>query len=208
MSMNKVIHAAVRRDLDRFLAALGAFPAGDRGRAADLSRAWDNFDHELTRHHEGEHRIAWPALQSVGVSPELLTELDAEHETMAAALAGARTAMAALARSGDAADATAARDAVAQLREVTVAHFAHEEAEVEGVYQSKRDTPELKAMGKAFARDGGATQGGRFFAWLLDGASPEERRAATSEVPGPVLAVLTGIFGRGYRKDVAPVWRR
>ena len=64
----------------------------------------------------------------------------------------------------------------------------------------------VKAMGKAFAKVGPA-RGGRFFAWLLDGASPEERETVTREVPGPVLAVLTGIFGRGYRKNVAPVWK-
>ena len=34
MSMNKVIHTAVRRDLDRFLAALDAFTEGDAARAA------------------------------------------------------------------------------------------------------------------------------------------------------------------------------
>ena len=44
MSMNKVIHAAVRRDLDRFVAALAAFPDGDAERAAGLGRAWANFD--------------------------------------------------------------------------------------------------------------------------------------------------------------------
>jgi hemerythrin HHE cation binding domain-containing protein len=208
MSMNKVIHGAVRRDLDRFVVALDHFPSGDQARAADLSRAWENFDEQLTYHHEGEHRIAWPALQSVGVSPELLTQLDAEHDTMAAALAEARTAIGALARTGGAAEASAARDAVVRLREVTSAHLDHEESEIEGVYQAKRDTPEIKAMGKAFARDGGVSRGGRFFAWVLDGASEEERRAATSEVPGPVLAVLTGIFGRSYRKNVAPIWRR
>jgi hypothetical protein len=27
------------------------------------------------------------------------------------------------------------------------------------------------------------------------------------DVPGPVFAVLNGVWGRGYRKDVAPVWR-
>jgi hemerythrin-like domain-containing protein len=197
MSMNKVIHAAVRRDLDRFVAALDTFPTGDRGRAAGLLKAWDNFDAELTRHHEGEHRIAWPVLRSVGVSQALLTGMDGEHDTMAAALADARTAMGALARSAGAEEASSARDAVARLREVTAAHLDHEEAELEGVYQANRDTPEMKAMGKAFARDGGASRGGRFFAWVLDGAGPEERRAVTSEVPGPVLAVLTKVFGRG-----------
>ena len=32
MSMNKVIHGAVRRDLDRFVGALSGFPAGDQKR--------------------------------------------------------------------------------------------------------------------------------------------------------------------------------
>ena len=208
MSMNKVIHGAVRRDLDRFVVALDHFPAGDRGRAADLAKAWANFDDQLSHHHEGEHRIAWPALQSVGVSSELLTELDTEHDTMAVALTETRAAIAALARSAGVAEASAAREAVARLRVVTCAHLDHEESELEGVYQAKRDTPEIKAMGKAFARDGGPGRGGRFFAWVLDGASVEERRAVTSEVPGPVLTVLTAVFGRGYSRNVAPVWRR
>ena len=67
MSMNKVIHAAVRRDLDRFLAALAGFPDGDAARAADLGRAWVNFDTFLTDHHEGEHEIAWPHLERAGI---------------------------------------------------------------------------------------------------------------------------------------------
>lgn len=144
----------------------------------------------------------------MGVSPDLLVELDAEHDTMATALAEARAATHALTRSGGAPEASTARDAVVRLREVTEAHLDHEEAELEGVYQAKRDTPEIKAMGKAFAKEGGAARGGRFFAWVLDGASPEERRAVTSTVPGPVLAVLTKVFGRGYTKEVAPVWHR
>ena len=38
MSMNKVIHGAVRRDLDRFRRALDAFADGDRARADALHR--------------------------------------------------------------------------------------------------------------------------------------------------------------------------
>ena len=142
----------------------------------------------------------------MGVSPDLLVELDAEHDTMATALAEARAATHALTRSGGAPEASTARDAVVRLREVTEAHLDHEEAELEGVYQAKRDTPEIKAMGKEFAKVSPA-RGGRFLAWVLEGASPEERAAVTGEVPGPVQAVLTTVFGRGYRKQVAPVWR-
>jgi hypothetical protein len=206
MSMNKAIHGAFRRDLDRFIAALSAFPPGDAARAHQLGTAWANFDDQLTHHHEGEHTIAWPALQEMGVSKDLLATMDAEHDVMAAALAEARTAMQALTRTAGVEEANAALAAVRELKSVTVAHLDHEEAQIEQIYLTKRDSPEMKAMGRAFGKVSPA-RGGRFFAWVLDGASPEERAAVTREVPGPVLRIIGGIFGRGYRKDVAPVWR-
>jgi hypothetical protein len=206
ISMNKAIHGAVRRDLDRFIAALSTFPPGDLTRARQLGTAWANFDDQLTYHHEGEHTIAWPALQAVGVSKEVLTTMDAEHESMATSLAETRTAIDALTRTAGAEESQAALAAVRRLKDVTVAHLDHEEAEIEGIYLAKRDTAELKAMGKAFGKVSPA-RGGRFFAWLLDGASPDERAAVTREVPRPVVAVIGGIFGRGYRKNVAAVWK-
>lgn len=205
MSMNKAIHAAVRRDLDRFLDALDRFPDGDRQRAEQLAVAWQNFDEQLTRHHEGEHEIAWPALEKVGVSRDLLAQLDAEHDTMATALAAARTAMGKLRKSASAADATTAHAAMQELQRVTVVHLEHEEAEIEPVYLAKRDSPEIKAMGREFAKVG-PVQGGTFFAWALDGATPEETEAITQTVPKPVLTVIAGLFGRTYRKSVAPTW--
>jgi hemerythrin-like domain-containing protein len=206
MSMNKAIHGAVRRDLERFIAALAQFPAGDRSRAEQLATAWANLDDQLTYHHEGEHDIAWPALEAVGVSRELLATMDAEHETMATALTQTRAAMAVLVRDPSAERAQSARTAFEQLQVVTLRHLDHEEAEIEPVYLAKRDTPEIKAMGKAFGKASPA-RGGRFFTWVLDGASPDERAAVTSNVPGPVIAIIGGIFGRGYRKNIAPVWR-
>ena len=204
--MNRVIHGAVRRDLDRFVSALSTFAPGDSARAQQLGAAWANFDQQLTHHHEGEHTTAWPALQAVGVSPELLATLDSEHGSMAAALAETRTAISELTRTASSEAATAALTAVRNLKQVTVAHFDHEEAEIEDVYLAKRETPELKAMGRAFAKVSPA-RGGTFFAWLLDGASPEERQAVAREVPRPVISLIGGIFGRGYRKNVAPVWK-
>jgi Hemerythrin HHE cation binding domain len=205
MSMNKAIHGAFRRDLDRFVSALERFTPGDRPRAAQLETAWANFDDQLTHHHEGEHEIAWPALLAVGVSPDLVATLDADHETMATALADSRTAMATFAASASRSDADAALGAMQKLRDVTLAHLDHEEAEIEDVYLSKQDTPQMKAMGRAFGRVS-PVRGGRFFAWVLDGASIDEREAVTAQVPGPVLGIIGGVFGRSYRKNVAPAW--
>lgn len=206
MSMNKVIHGAVRRDLDRFVGALSGFPAGDQKRANELATAWENYFFQLTYHHEGEHEIAWPALESVGVSRELLTSLDGEHDAMAAAMGEAGTAMAGLRRTASAEDAANALEAFTNLRAVTVQHLDHEEAEIEPVYLANVETPEIKAMGKKFSRDSGPKQAGTFVAWLLDGASDAEREALRESIPGPVIAILTGLFGRGYKRDVASVW--
>jgi hypothetical protein len=206
MSMNKAIHGAVRRDLDRFVAALGPFPLGDLTRAKQLGTAWDNFDDQLTHHHEGEHTIAWPALGAVGVSKAVIAQLDAEHDTMAAALAQARATMNALTRTAGLQEAQAAAAAVGQLRTVTIQHLDHEEQEIEQVLLAKKDNPEIQAMGRAFGKVSPA-RGGRFFEWVLDGASTDEQAAIKGSVPGPVLMIIGGIFGRGYRRNIAPVWK-
>jgi hypothetical protein len=177
-----------------------------RAWAQQLGTAWANFDDQLTHHHEGEHTTAWPALLAVGVSKELLATLDAEHETMAAALAETRTAMGALTRTAGPEESKAALAAFQKLQAVTTQHFDHEESETEDVLIAKRDTAEIEAMHKAFAKMS-PPRGGRFLAWMLDGASPDERGTVTRNVPGPVISIIGGIFGRGYRKNVAPVWK-
>ena len=203
--MNKVIHCAVRRDLKRFRAALDAFRDGDKARAAGLHRAWVNFDTQLTHHHEGEHEIAWPALLTVGVDQTTITQFDDEHDAMAAALGEARTAMAALAASASRADADTAAAATARLEEVTVAHLEAEEQVSEPLFAEHHDHPAVKEMGKKFGKQPIGVAG-TFFAWVQDGAGPEETGALKAEVPAPVLAIIGGLFGRRYRKEVAPVW--
>ena len=205
MSMNKAIHGAFRRDLTRFIAALSSFPPGDLKRGDQLGAAWGNFDDQLTHHHTGEHEIAWPALMAVGASPSLLATMDAEHDSMAAAIVDVRAAVPALKRTASIDEVSTARAAFERLQAVTVAHLDHEEAELEPVYLENRDAPEIKAMGRAFGKVSPA-RGGRFFAWVTNGASPDEMAAVKREVPGPVLAIIGGIFGRGYRKNIAPVW--
>jgi Hemerythrin HHE cation binding domain len=205
MSMNKAIHGAFRRDLSRFLTALSSFPPGDIKRGNQLAAAWSNLDDQLTEHHTGEHQIAWPALLAVGTSPELLATMDAEHDSMAAAIDEVRTAVPALRRTASIEDVSRARAVFERLQAVTVAHLEHEEAELEPVYREKKDTPEIKAMGRAFGKVTPA-RGGRFFAWVTDGASQEELAAITRDVPGPVFAIVGGVFGRGYRRNIAPVW--
>jgi Hemerythrin HHE cation binding domain len=206
MSMNKVIHCAVRRDLKRFGAALGDFKDGDRARAEALHRAWTNFDAQLTEHHEGEHDIAWAGLKAIGIDQATIDTFDQEHERMAADLASARAAMEQLRGSATRADAAAAAAAVATLETTTTTHFDHEEQGTESAYLDNVDHPAIKEMGKKFSRRQSIAKAGTFMAWMDDGASAEEKAAMRASIPGPVVTIIGGIFGRGYRKEIAPVW--
>lgn len=207
MSMNRVIHAALRRTLDRFSAALAAFPDGDRARAKELAAAWQFFYGQFTLHHTGEHAFAWPALREVGMSAELLDQFDAEHEKIAAGLSAAGQAISTLVATPTAASAAAAHERIEELSAVAAEHLKHEEAETEPVLWERRGTPQMKEMGRKFSRDVGVAQAGSFFAWLQDGATPEENAALRANVPGPVVTIMTAVRGGSYRRDIAPVWR-
>jgi hypothetical protein len=127
---------------------------------------------------------------------------------MAADLAGAGEAMATLSRTASRADADVAAAAMERLQTTTVTHLDHEEQQTESALVSRNGDPALKEMGKKFSRRVGVSRAGTFFAWVQDGATPEQRSALAAEVPRPVLALISGIFGRRYRAEVAPVWSR
>jgi hemerythrin-like domain-containing protein len=206
LTMNRVIHAAVRRDLDRLSTALGELTDGDTARAQDLERAYANLHIELTHHHEGEDTHVWPMLSTVGVDRTLLEAMESEHHAMADALTETAGAMGTLARSGSAADAAAAQASVVRTREVVERHLRHEEDELEPQLAPHLETPEWKAVEKKLSRQPPGVAG-RFFAWLTDGMSDEHRAFLKTRVPSPVVVVLAKTFGRRYYKDVAPTWR-
>src|SRR3954462_9092280 len=114
MSMNRVIHEAVRRDLARLESALAAARDGDVVRARQLERAYANLHRELTRHHEGEDQYVFPFLAKAGLPSDLLAAMDGEHHAMADALGQTCAAMTAYASTGSAADAETARASVAR----------------------------------------------------------------------------------------------
>jgi len=206
MTMNRVIHAAVRRDLDRLSSALGAVRDGDTTRARALQRAYANLHRELKHHHEQEDRHVFPALARLGVDTSLISTMDDEHHAMSGALTETAGAMETYAASGSAADAAAARASVERTTVVVERHLAHEEAELEPLMQPHLETAEWKQVEKALRKQPPATSG-RFFAWLTDGMDPESAAYVRQTVPAPVVAVFSRVLGRRYHREVAPVWK-
>jgi hemerythrin-like domain-containing protein len=207
MTMNRVIHAAVRRDLARLESALGAARDGDVARARQLERAYANLQRELTHHHEGEDELVFPYLARIGSAPDLLKAMDDEHHAMADALAETRAAMAAYASSASAEDAKSARDSVARTQAVVERHLTHEENDLEPLLEPHLGTAEWKTVEKQL-RPRSPALAGRFLAWIQDGMTDEGRSYLRSTIPPPVTALLGRVAGRTYHRDIAPTWQR
>lgn len=205
--MNRVIHAAVRRDLSRFEHALKAMPPGDSARAGQLARAWQNFRFQLHHHHHSEHDVVWPALRSYGFETRVLEQMDAEHDLMATALEETSRAMSTLEQAPDGSNRDRALDAVRRLREVTVAHLEHEERELEPLLLGPfKDSEQAAEMTKRL-RAGSPQRAGTMMSWLADGAGPAETEALHDFLPAPARLLLITVLGRSYRREVASVWR-
>lgn len=206
MSMNKIIHAAVRRDVSRTEEALRALPDGDRVRARQVQRAWQHLVKELTHHHEAEDALAWPFLLSRGVDPELMAAMEGEHGVMKEALSRTSRAIDAAVADPTTANAVAAADEVARARTVIDDHLAHEEQDVEPLLAAYESDPEWKSAAKGM-RPAKIADAADALVWMQDGAGEQERASLRTHIPAPVIATLTTVFGRRYRRDIAPTWQ-
>ena len=203
--MNKVIHAAVRRDLVRLEQGLDGVAEGDRARAADLRRGWDQLQAQLRHHHDQEETTIFPAVVRMGVDPALVTVMEGEHDVMIAALDDIDTSMRTYAAGASVADASAAAEAVRRGRAVVDRHLAHEEDEFEPLVRPYWETAEWKAVEKQLRKQP-ARKAGWFMAWIQDGASDEVRTYLRGAMPRPVLVVFSRVLGRGYHRQIAPIW--
>jgi hypothetical protein len=204
-TMNTIIHAAFRRDLKRFDAALATFPDGSKERAGQLGTAWDNFAFQLDHHHTDEETIFWPALRSLGADESMAEELESEHATMLSALSTANRAMTAFRADPSSLRKTEAHTAIVQLADVLTEHLVHEERDMEPISAAHHNSPQIKAAQQIVRKAHKGNQG-TLFAWLLDGADDNAIRGLRDEVPPPVLFVITKTAGRRYRRTVASVW--
>jgi hypothetical protein len=204
-TMNTIIHAALRRDLARFDAALADF-SGTQARADQLWTAWENYRYQLQQHHHDEETIFFPALREVGADEALVGEMDDEHAQMLAGLESAHQAMQALRQSPTADNARTARESIASFGAILAEHLEHEERDLEPFAAAKlKGSPQGKAAAAAVRK---AQKGnlGTFFAWLLDGADADTRSALSREVPAPIVFLINRLGGRDYRRRIAPVW--
>lgn len=195
--VNAVIHKAVLRDLRRYDAALGRFPAGDGARAAGIADAFDRFDTLLTHHHEGEDRHLWPVLRGNPEETAQVAQLSVEHDRIVGALAASRTRIQALRQSTSADDAAAAQAAVSDLYTAAEDHFGHEEREMSALL-ARAEPVALKKALRQLGRGDGFGENMWWMQWVADDATSADRAFLRSTIPPPVHWLSALVAGRKY----------
>lgn len=204
-----VIHATLRRDLDRAAVVLGS-PAGleePRLRALGEHLEWVvDFLHE---HHTGEDERLYPVARAKNPdAAELLDDMNADHERIHPAMDEVREASRA-ARSADrpAADrATTLAAAIAHLRAVLDPHLEREEREMMPVVAATLSQAEWDEYESGNVDMSDKKKLAFTGHWILDGLAPEKARIITATVPPVPRFILQNFLGGPYRKRRQELW--
>lgn len=192
LTVMHALHDAFRRDLGMLVRAAAA--AGDEPAADErIALGWRLLATNLHHHHTVEDEQLWPLVRrSWAGSPTALDVLDAmeaEHAVVDPALDAVTAAVDGGRRPAGPLD---------HLREVVVAHLAHEEAEAMPLISAVVPPREWDAFGARQARALGLRGAAEFFPWLLKGADDIRTEK--------VLGVLPPPLRWAYRRRWQPRW--
>lgn len=204
--MNSVIHASLRRDLDR-AALLLERPddlSSERLRTLGAHAVWlMDFLHD---HHTTEDTSLFPLIRANNPgAAELIDAMDAEHH----AIGEARSALEQAGRSAEAGQAGAAealRAAVADLRAVLDPHLEHEERDLPRVVELSVTEQEWAAFEKSNVEGKKPPELAFQGHWMLDNLEPAGAAVVKSKVPAVPRFIMLRFLGGAYRKRRDELW--
>ncbi|MDP2292783.1 MAG: hemerythrin domain-containing protein [Actinomycetota bacterium] len=204
-NMMRIVHAALRRDLERARTALtAASPPAEHQRIA-LARHLGWMMAFLEAHHRSEDEGLYPPIhERAPDAAVLLCDMARDHASVAGAVAAVETTAHRYEECDDREALIAALDG---LRDVLLPHLQREEDELMPVVSRVMTTGEWNAIEQAHNLAGKSkAQLAREGHWLIDGASPDDRARVLGLVPlVPRLILLYG-FGPSYRRHQRTCW--
>ncbi|MGE0140148.1 MAG: hemerythrin domain-containing protein [Ilumatobacteraceae bacterium] len=204
-NMMRIVHTALRRDLERARRVLTAMPPpGHRQRIA-LARHLGWMMAFLEAHHRSEDQGLYPLVhERAPDAAALLHDMAADHAAVVEVVARVETTAHRYAQRDEREPLIAALDC---LREVLLPHLQREEDELMPVVSRVVTTGEWSAIEQAYNLAGKSkAQLGREGHWLIDDASEEDRARVLGLVPlAPRLILLYG-FGPSYRRHRSACW--
>lgn len=204
-TMMRIVHDALRRDLERARIVLEAeAPPDDRQRAA-IARHLRWMTAFLHAHHRSEDEGLYPVVrQRAPEAATLLDDMTADHEAVAAAVARLDGAADAYGSGGDPARLVAALD---DLTAILLPHLRREEDEAMPVVSAVVTNAEWSDIEQRHNLDGKSpAQLGREGHWLIDEADPADRARVLGLVPPLPRVLLRYGFGPAYRRYQRAWW--
>ncbi|MGP3919542.1 hemerythrin domain-containing protein [Nonomuraea sp. 10N515B] len=196
-----LMHRAFRRDLDLFAAATAATPIEDRQCWARLSRRWQLFSSTLHKHHLGEDTGLWPLLLERARGAEagaVLAAMSAEHKHIDPLLHACDTGFAMLARAGDAQVRRDLAGHTAELRDLLLAHLAHEERDAMALVQAHLTQHDWERLDKEhFSAQYSPRDIPAVLGWIVHGLPPHAVRLMPG---GPVLRAAGRVLARRFAR--------
>ena len=204
--MNGIIHAALRRDLDRTAMVLdGTAQVSDgRLRAIGTHAVW--LMQLLHDHHTTEDEGLFPVMRRNNpAAADLLDEMETEH----AAIAGAVTTLETAGRRAEAGEpgaADALRDAVAALRTVLDPHLVHEERDLVPLVVQSVGEDEWAVFEKSNTAGKKPPELAMQGHWMMDNLDPAGVAVVTSVVPAVPRFLMLRFLGGPYRRRREACW--
>lgn len=204
-SMMRIVHTALRRDLQRARVALTRVPPPDDRQRVAIAEHLRWMMAFLEAHHRSEDLGLYPVVRERGPGEgALLDAMARDHEAVAAAIVGVERAAASYAECDERASLV---DALDDLSKVLLPHLQREEDEVMPVVSRVITNADWSGIEQRHNLDGKSmAQLGREGHWLIDDASAEDRARVLGLVPlVPRLLLLYGL-GPPYRRHKRACW--
>jgi Hemerythrin HHE cation binding domain len=204
--MNRLFHAALRRDLERAIGSLTASRHPSPAQRAALAEHVGLVLDLLHHHHIDEDIGLWPLVRRR--APDLGTQLDimeAEHASVAGAIISTRAA--ARRQYAATADPSAAHDlrqALVELSGVLLPHLEHEETEVmPRVVRALTDRDRSALSRQQVPSRGSFALAGTRLVWIADGMNQAERAMFNQQVSPTFQWLVDRRYGPVYRRRTA-----
>lgn len=204
-NMMRIVHNALRRDLQRARVVLTQVPPPDARQRAALAGHLEWMMAFLEAHHRSEDDGLYPLVRERDPgAAALLDDMARDHAAVATAVEKVEAALDAYAERGEREPLVGAID---DLADALVPHLRREEDEAMPVVSRVLTNADWNALEQKFNLDGKSmAQLGREGHWLIDDASPKDRERVLGLVPPvPRLVLLYGL-GPSYRRHKRACW--
>lgn len=207
MSMMRIVHTALRRDIVRAQTVLADLPYPDDRQRTALTAHVRWMIGWLHHHHQTEDQYLYPMVRAVSPgAAELLDDMDADHAAIQPAMDAVDAAAAGYALASSARDELLAT--LDALSEVLLPHLRREEEETMPVVSATlterqwRDLDQEHNIKPLSKRELAFTGN-----WIVDGLRPEDEAIVAALVPPIPRWIIKHILVRGYRKAMFTCWR-